>query len=174
MVTALSIKLDELVGPIIQRTATERHDGGHQWIRLRHRPLSAITSVTEYSSGVATVLTAEDLATAGDYQAERDNEGLLTGYLFRRSGFGDTLWAAGRQNIAVVATAGRYADTAAAAGSRFAEAARLTLKALWRAEMNGTQNLDEFDVPTASFPTSMIPQVARDLLVDQMQRTFVG
>lgn len=174
LVTAVSLKLDELVGPVIQRTVTERHHGGFGQILLRRRPVTSISSIVEYRSGTATTLTAETISAQGDYLAELadDDSGLLSGMVYRRSGFTDTYWPAGRQNIVVTCLAGRFADITAAAGSRFAQAARLSVKANWAGELNGVQNVGEYDVPMASFPTVTIPKAAVDLLADQVQ--YVG
>jgi len=175
LVTAISLKIDEMCGPVIQRSVTERLDGGHPWVKLRRRPLSAISSVIEYASGVATTLTAETLTVEGQYLAERrdDDAALYTGFLWRRSGFYDTCWAYGRQNVVVVATAGRYADVDSAASSIFAKAARLAVKASWGGELNGVQNIGEYDVPVASFPGAVLPKVAVDLLAAEMQQAFI-
>lgn len=174
LVTAISLKIDELCGPVIQRSVTERLDGGFSWVKLRRRPLSAISSVTEYASGVATTLTAETLTAEGQYLAERrdDDAALYTGFLWRRSGFYDTCWAYGRQNVVVVATAGRYVDTDAAEDSIFAKAARLAVKASWAGELNGIQSVGEYDLPVATFPGAVLPKVAVDLLAAEMQQAF--
>jgi len=171
LITAVSLKLDELVGPIIQRTVTERHNGGFAQILLRRRPVTSISSIVEYRSGTATTLTAETVSAQGDYLAELadDDSGLLSGMVYRRSGFADTYWPAGRQNVVVTMLAGRFADIPAAAGSRFAQAARLAVKANWAGELNAVQNLGEYDVPMASFPTVTIPKAAVDMLADQVQ-----
>ena len=174
LLTAVSLKLDELVGPIIQRSVTERLDGGRQYVRLRRWPVASVTSVTEYLVGAATTLSAETLTAAGTYLAERspDDSTLYTGVVWRRVGFNNSWFPAGKQNVVITATAGRFADVSAAAGSRFAQAARMAVKANWAGELNAIQNVNEYDVPMASFPTITIPRVAVDMLADQVQ--YVG
>ena len=58
-VSAVSNAIDELVGPVVQRTITgERHEGGTSEIRLRRSPVSSITTVKVWQRGVSTTLTA--------------------------------------------------------------------------------------------------------------------
>lgn len=171
LVTAVSTRLDELVGPIVRRTVTEHHDGGCSEILLRRRPVASITSVTEYAAGVATVLTAETVSAAGTYVApgDPDNDGLLSGTVVRRSGFADAWFPAGRGNVVVVHVAGRYASTADVAGTRYHEAALLMLRTAWQSDLNSTTVVGEYEVPQMAFPSVAVPQAVRDLLADQLQ-----
>lgn len=171
IVTAVSLKLDELVGPIIRRNVTERHDGGKQYVRLRRWPVTSVTSVTEYLTGTANVLTAETLTAAGTFLAERspDDSTLYTGVVWRRSGFNNSWFPPGKQNVVVVSSVGRFDTMSDAQGSDYAQAARIAVKANWAGELNGVQNLGEYDVPQASFPSVIIPKAAIDLLADQVQ-----
>jgi hypothetical protein len=171
-VSAISQKIDELVGPVVQRTVTgEQVDGcGGPWVHLRRRPVVSITSVTSYERGTPTVLTAETLVAAGGYVAEKweDDPTLLSGRLWRRSNWLYDRWTPG-STVVVTYVAGRYATTAAVAGTRFWQAAALTLKSVWRAEESTTQVVDEYELAATAIPGFLIPNAARDLLADQLQ-----
>lgn len=173
-VTAISNRLDELVGPIVQRpVAGERLHGGHSRVRVRRWPVAEFTAVAEYQSGVATVLAAEALDVEGGYYAEPWDEDptLLSGRLLRRSGFSDSCWATGRGNVVVSYTAGRYPDTAAVRGTRYYQAAVITLKSLWRGEEDVVAMVNDFDQAVTFTPNAGIPKVVLDLLQDQVQQS---
>jgi hypothetical protein len=125
VVSAASQWLDEVVGPVVRRTITnEAHQSPSGTVWLRHRPVSSISTVTEWSAGGATVLTSETASTAGTYLAD-----LSAGTLRRRSGWGDVWWNA--TSVVVTYTAGRFADTADV-DARFKEAAVVMLQHLWQ------------------------------------------
>ena len=167
--SAVSAVLDELVGPVVQRTVTgERHAGGVDRVCLRRRPVGSVSSVKVWQSGVSTTLTAETLSTAGGYVAELDPDDptLLSGVLLRRSSWSTLCWESG--TVEVTYSAGRYADTAAVKGSRFHTAAVLTLKSVWRGEEDTVGVVNDFDQPQTAIPTFMVPRAARELLADQL------
>lgn len=169
-VTAISHRFDEVFGPVVKRTITgERVDGGCDVVLLRRRPVAEITSVTTYSAGVATVLTAESLVAVGDYYAEpdRDDPTLLSGRLFARSGWMDSWWPAGRQNVVVDYVAGRFENTAAVKDTVWYQAAALTLKSLWRGEEDTIAVVNDYEQPQTAIPTFAIPNVAVELLAGE-------
>jgi hypothetical protein len=175
-VSAVSQRLDELVGPIVQRTITgEQIEVGCGSVRLRRWPVTSITSVTVWSQGVSEVLTAETLAASGGYRAERwaDDQALLSGRLSRRSNWSDSPWSHG-STVVVTYVAGRYATTAAVKGTRYWQAAALTLKSVWRAEESTTQVIDEYELSATAIPGFMVPNTVKELLADQIQYTGVG
>ena len=168
-ITAVSNRIDALVGPVVHRTVTgERHDPRGASIWLRRRPVASISSVTEYTAGVAAVLTAESLTVAGDYRVDQyeDDATMLSGRLSRRSGFTNGWWMSGRP-VTVTYVAGRYATTTAAKDSRFYLAAVLTLKSLWRAEVDSVAVVNDYDQVQVPMPGFAIPNAARELLIDQ-------
>lgn len=169
-ITAVSRRLDEACGAIVTRgEVTEYHDGGHGTVRLKH-PASAFTSVTEYQGSSAVTLTRETVGTepADGYYAEphAPDRTLFSGRLVRRSGGKDYGFYAGRGNVAVVYTAGRYADTASV-DRRFKEAALIMLRNLVGASEPTTVTLDEFDTPGGRYPTFAVPNAVRQLLWDE-------
>lgn len=177
-VTAVSERLDRACGPIVRRAVTEYLDGGTWAVRTATAPIFSFTSVTEWSGESSSVLTLETNAAAGTYLAEsfavNDPAGLYSGRLVRRSGRANVGWKLGSRNVVVVASAGRYATTAAAANSRFAQAARILLKHLWSAETLNVGQVDGFDTPFPSFPRTM-PMVIRQLLsADWREALVVG
>lgn len=175
-VSAISLRLDELVGPIVQRTITgEQHQGGCRTVRLRRRPVASISAVATWTAGASTAVTAESLNTEGGYLAEpwAEDPTFLSGVLTKRSGWSNSWWDTG-STVVVTYVAGRFEDTEAVKGSRFWQAAALTLKSLWRAEEATTVVVDEYDLPATAIPGFLIPTAARDLLADQIQFTGVA
>jgi len=169
-VTAVSLAIDELVGPVVRRTVTgEQHPGGCGHVRLRRTPISSVTTVTVWDAGISTTLTGETLSVAGGYLAEQDGDDptLLPGKLRRRSSWTSILWEYGTVEVTYVA--GRYATTSAVRGSRFHTAAVLTLKSVWQGEADTVAVVNEYEQPVSAFPRVVIPQAAKDLLSDQIQ-----
>lgn len=123
-ITAVSQRVDDLCGPVVIRTITdELHDANGSLIFLDYSPVSSVTTVTEYVSGTGTVLTAEDIDTAGGYL-------LRDGILSRRSGFYSTSW---NGRIKVTYEAGRFADSPSV-DAKFKLAAGTILRRLWARE----------------------------------------
>lgn len=169
-VTAVSLAIDELVGPVVRRTVTgEQHPGGCGHVRLRRTPISSVTTVKVWDAGISTTLTGETLSVAGGYLAEQDggDPTLLSGTLRRRSSWTSILWEYGTVEVTYVA--GRYATTSAVRGSRFHTAAVLTLKSMWQGETDTVAVVGEYEQPISAFPRVVIPQAAKDLLSDQIQ-----
>ena len=169
-VTAISNAVDELVGPVVARTVTgERQPGGCSAVWLRRTPVLSVSTVKVWSGGVSTTLTAETLSAAGDYLAEQDPDDptRLSGVLLRRSSWSSMLWECG--TVEVTYSAGRYANTAAVAGTRFHTAAVQALKNMWQGDVDSTAVLNEYDQPVSAFPASALPRGVRDLLADQIQ-----
>ena len=169
-VTAVSLAIDELVGPVVRRTVTgEQHPGGCDRVRLRRTPISSVTTVKVWDAGISTTLTGETLSVAGGYLAEQDGDDptLLSGVLLRRSSWSSIPWEHGTVEVTYVA--GRYATTSAVRGSRFHTAAVLTLKSVWQGEADTVAVVGEYEQPISAFPRVVIPQAAKDLLADQIQ-----
>lgn len=159
-ITAVSLRIDQVAGPVVVRTITaEMHDGGGPTIQLRHYPVSSIVSVTEYVNITGTVLAAETVGvatTANDYHLSA-RYGVLT----RRSGGADTYWSAGRDRVAVSYVAGRFTSTATVS-QMFKTAATMTLAHWWRRE----QSSDPMTAYQRSHGLS-IPRVVKELLGDE-------
>lgn len=172
-ITAVSLRLDKLIGPVVRRTVTaEKHDGGSHQIFLRHHPNTSITNVTEYAGTVATSLSAETSTTkpadaylVDDYEPDAS---LLSNIVRRRSGDADATFATGRKNIEVTYVPGRFADTASC-DERTKKAAALMLINLWRSQQDSTGTVGEFDVPQNIFPTFAIPRAVRQMYDGEIQ-----
>lgn len=172
-VTSVSRRLDDAIGPVVQRSVTVRRDGGRPTIWLTPRPVAAFTTVTEYNqAGVATVLVAEDEDTkpidaylASPYKSDAT---LFSGRLYRRRSGSDGWFASGRSNVVVAYTAGRAADTAEVAPI-YKQAAQIMLANLWRSQEQSTASLGEFDVPAQNFPRFAVPNAVKELLADEWQ-----
>jgi len=120
--SAISELLDDLCGPVVVRSVTETVDIFGPLVFLTQWPVSLVTTVTEFSAGVGTALTAESTTVSGDY-LERN------GILSRRSSWSTVRWS-GTQ-VTVVYTAGRYATTAVV-GAKFKKAASEILTGNWQ------------------------------------------
>ena len=100
--------VEYITGPVLSRTVTEQRNGGQPSLTLRSTPVIGITSVTEYSSATATVLTQAAnpaAATVSSYTFDASS-GTLTR---RTSGGAARDFAAGDRNIVIAYTAGRGA-----------------------------------------------------------------
>ncbi|WP_017974365.1 hypothetical protein [Actinopolyspora halophila] len=189
-VTAVSQRLDLLVGPIVQRPVDEEpHDGGndtsysglvsrpavgdgHESVFLDFFPISSITSVSEYVDGAETVLTRETptVKPAEGYVVSRfgADASLLSNKLMRRKQGRRARFAAGTGNVVASYVAGRAADTASVP-QRYKVCAGLMLQNLWRSQQDSTGSVNEFDVPQSYFPRWAIPKSVQQLLHGEIQ-----
>lgn len=172
-ITGVSELLDRHVGPIVQRAVTdEAHDGASGVIRTRLYPVAAWTSVTEYSGGVATVLTAETnlLQPASSYLAGRygPDPTLYSGVLWRREAGYAATYATGVGNVVVSYIAGRYANTAAVT-ELFKRAAALTLQNIWNAQRPSLAQVGDFEIPQSNWPRFAIPNAVQEMLASEWQ-----
>lgn len=173
LVTAVSRRLDRLVGPVVVRSVTDEYaDASGCSLELAYGPVTAISSVVEYQGTSSVTLTAETAGTqpTDGYAAERykPSPGLLSGVLVRRCGGSDTYWWAGTGNVKVNYLAGRVSATTTV-DPRHKEAAALMLRNLWRSYENTVGGVDQYDVPIQSFPTFAVPKAVRDLLSEEIQ-----
>src|SRR5437868_6897514 len=73
-ITAVSRRLDDLCGPIVERTVTdEPHNGGRVRIFL-DAPISSVTTVKEYSGTTLTTLTEESVTSQTSNQFVIDED----------------------------------------------------------------------------------------------------
>lgn len=176
LITAVSRRLDDGIGPVVRRAATHRASGGRRILELPLGPVYSVTSVTEYQGTSAVTVTEETLGTSPSdgWAGERydPDPTLYSGLLVRRSGGSDMCWYPGQGNVQVVYTAGRAADTSAV-DARHKEAAILMLRNLWRSYETSVGGVDEYDVPVGSFPTFAVPRAVKELLAREWQ-THVG
>lgn len=133
LITGMSRRFDDLFGPVVLRSVTETHFPDHYGdgrVFLRQAPASrtsatTITSVTEYTSGSAQALTAEAVTNSTSNNFFLDTR---LGVVARRSKWRTVPFAS--QNVVVVYSAGRYANTAAV-DKKFKEAAKAYLQTIW-------------------------------------------
>lgn len=170
-ITAVSQRLDQACGPIVQRTVTGEvlEGGGHEaWVKFG--PVFSWTTVAEYSGTVAQVLDPEDYDTqpAYGYVAQRGGTptSVYSGRLSRRSAGGSLVFPVGPEAVRVTYVAGRYVDTAGV-DALFKEAAAVMLQNAWRPQEAAVQSLGEFDVPAQNFPRFGIPNYVRDMLAEE-------
>ena len=175
-ITGVSMAIDGVVGPVVVRTITdELHDGGDGLGRgrifLRYHPVNSVTTVTEYASTTAQVLTAESNSTK---PASAYNVDLKAGVISRRGGGGYSRFPVGVDNIKVTYIAGRFADTASV-DANFKRAAEITLLHNWRREQGqGTVSFNELQSDDPLTPTFAIPRAALQFLPREGLAPLVG
>ncbi len=177
VVTALSRKLDHLVGPVVTRTisneihefATYRDWDTRDTIEFDFCPVSQIITVTNYLGTTPTVLDSQTAGTSpsNGYYAEtyKPDSSLLSGIITRKTGlypypFGDL--------VAVTYIAGRYTSTTNV-DARFKEAAGVMLRNSWRAYQQSTAPYGQFDVPQQTFPGFGVPNYVLEILSDEIK-----
>ena len=172
VVTAVSLRLDEAVGPIVRRTITgETRVGvaGCRTIELSRWPVVSISSLVEYDeSGSSTTLTAETPSTKPSDgfrltpTTAEPELGLYRPLVERRSsGRPDTF----EETVVATYVAGRFVNTAGV-DERYKEAARIVLVNVWQRVLTGTITFDDAEVPRYPFPRFAIPRSAFELLRD--------
>lgn len=172
-VTAVSTRLDQLIGPVVSRSiAGEVHDGGYGSVFLEHYPVLSVTSVTEYDGATARTLSEESPGTqpTDGYLSARykPDPTLRSQRIYRRRNGSDERFPAGRLNVEVSYDAGRFATTADV-GQRYKIGAALMLKNLWRSQQSSVGELGQFDVPQSNFPTFAVPRAVREMFTGEIQ-----
>lgn len=176
VITAMSGRLDELVGPVVQRTITDEvidtGCSGDVWVR--RWPVTSWTSVIEYDdAGNSTTLTEEtyDTKPTDAFLPERSATPTApyNGHLHRRESGSPHEFA---QTLVVTYLAGRF-PVVGDVDARFKEAAIVSLQNWWRSRQLSIAPLDQpegFDVPFATFPRFAVAHAVKDLLADEVQR----
>lgn len=177
-VAAVTAKIEEHAGPVLQRTITSEqvqvNPDDRSVVRVQSWPVNAWTTVTEYNAtGTSTTLTAEDYDTKPDngYRPRRVEfgTGTYTGHLERRNGSAAGLFPSDGW-LVVTYTAGRYATLTEAGAERFKTCARLALKNLWRAFESSVVEIDGYDMPYQSWPSKYaLPDSVKALLGDDLR-----
>lgn len=135
MVTAVSARIDELVGPVVNRTVTEYHDGGGA-VRPRQTPVSSVTTLKYWDGSTITSYTQDTWGVAGNangFFVEQSGAYPHDAWIFRRSGGTSCDFPAGHRALELVYVAGRAADTASV-DERYKECAAEVLRRLWDRE----------------------------------------
>lgn len=135
MVTAVSARIDEIVGPVVNRTVTEYHDGGGV-IRPRQTPVSSVTTLKHWDNSTLTTYTADTWGVAGNtngYIIEKSGSYPHDAVIYRRSSGSSVAWPEGHRCLELVYVAGRAATTAAVE-DRYKECAAEVLRRLWDRE----------------------------------------
>ncbi len=138
MVTAVSVRIDELVGPVVNRAVTEYHDGGGV-IRPRQTPVSTVTTLKYWNGSTTTTYTADTWGQAGNangYIIEKSGSYPHDAIIYRRSSGSSVAWPDGHRCIELVYVAGRAATTALV-DARYKECAAEVLRRLWDREASG-------------------------------------
>jgi hypothetical protein len=169
-VSAVSRRLDRLVGPVVRRAVTDEEIETHCFrsVEVSKPPVSSFASVFEYTR-VGATSTALVQQTPGVWPQDgyyapryRPDPALYSGELRRTwQGYGRYF----EDLVVVTYTAGRV-DSTAAVGEEFKEAALVTIKNWWRQheQQVATMGGGEFELPQRNFPTFAVPRAARQLL----------
>ena len=176
-ITGVSRRIDTLCGAVVNRTITnETHwCGAGAFIDLKYRPVSSVTTVTEYdASGASTSLTAETVSSKPADGFLLDTTPLVPYRVYRRSGGGPYLFPAGG-SVVVTYVAGRYANTTAV-DEVFKRAAAIMLAQLWRREQGiGSETFGSVtDFPGQIVPTFAVPRAVLDLLAAHLRPVGVA
>lgn len=161
-ISAMSERIDDLCGPVVQRPFTEAVTGGGWSVILDAAHVATVTSVVEYSNGVGTTVEADavDLLNPSGYVLE-DLAG--TTVLRRRSGGTPFRWVAGHRNIVVAGTAGRF-PTTDDVSPKFKTAAGAILRRFHSREASswstGGQPFESPAAPGSGFFRAVDPMVA--------------
>ena len=135
MVTAVSGRIDALVGPVVNRTVTEYHSGGGV-IRPRQTPVASVTTL-RHADGVTITSYTEDVwgeaANADGFYVERSGYYPHDTRILRRSGGTNVAWLTGHSSLELVYVAGRAATTATVT-ERYKEVAIECMRRLWDRE----------------------------------------
>lgn len=135
-VTAISARIDDLCGPVVQRTVTEYHDGGACAIWPHQTPVASVTTLKEWDGSTLTTLTKDSFGAAGNpngfwfAQSSSFPHGTV---IERRSSGSPTRFLSGHGNIELVYLAGRAASTEDVS-EKFKMAAATIIRRLWKRE----------------------------------------
>lgn len=136
MNSAVSGRLDELVGPVVNRTVTEYHDGGQATIWPRETPVSSVTTLRHWDGTTTTAYTEDtwgSAANANGFLVEQSGSYPHDARIYRRASGSNVLWPSGHRSIQLVYVAGRAATTAAVS-ARYKECAAEVIRRLWDRE----------------------------------------
>lgn len=158
IVTAVSARLDQIIGATMARTVVAELDGGVRHLRLPMWPILTVTSVIEWDGTTQRTLTAENRAApaADNYLLRSAKWGVLTRRRTGSSGY----WACGDANVIVTYQAGR--TSADRDLQRIKRAAAICVRHVWEQERTiGSTGVGE--TPPRSFS---IPKRALELVAD--------
>jgi hypothetical protein len=174
MVTAVSVRIDELVGPVVNRAVTEYHDGGGV-IRPRQTPVSSVTTLKHWDGSTMNTYTADTWGVAGNtngYFLEKSGSYPHDVIIYRRSSGCSVDFPLGHRSLELVYVAGRAATTAAV-DARYKECAAEVLRRLWDREASGWARApDPFGADTVSSRFfKAFDYVVAEMLGDEMKIT---
>lgn len=175
-ITAVSQRIDDLCGPVVQRTITgETHDGGAAYIFPVHTPVVSVTSIAQYLSGTATTLTAETVSSSTSSNYLLTDAGTHASLVRRRSSWSDSVFPAGRANVVITYVAGRFANTAGVS-PKFKQGAAKMLSVMWKGDQGaGTVTfgapVDDGDLGIIGFA---IPRAVLELLAEEIRPRVVA
>ena len=166
MVTAISTRIDEMCGPVVNRTVTEYHDGGLATIWPRQTPVSSVTTLEHWDGATTTTFTEDTWGTAGNvdgFLVEQSGSYAHDSRIYRRSSGSNALWPSGHRTIRLVYVAGRAATTDDVS-AKFKECAADILRRAWTREAGawarGGDPFLEAGAGTTGFFKAIDPMIA--------------
>lgn len=135
MVSAVSARIDELVGPVVQRSVTEYHDGGGV-IFPRQTPVSSVTTLKSWDGTTVTTYTLDTWGVAGNadgFIVETSGSYPHDAKIVRRTSGTSVDFPSGHRSLELVYVAGRAASTETV-DARYKEAAAEIVRRLWDRE----------------------------------------
>lgn len=168
-ITGMSRIIDDKCGPVVARSVTELHNGGCVQLRPFTTPIFSVSTLTEYVDTADTVLSAESNVSkpADGYLLDRDKATSHNVKIVRRSSGSDASFPAGRRNVELVVSAGRYADTASV-DAKFKVAGGSILRRLWDREAGAwARGADPFDQAPGSRFFEAVMHVVKEQLADE-------
>ncbi len=170
-ITGVSERLDQVCGPIVQRTiADELHDGSTSTIWLKETPVASITTLTEYDGTTATVLTRQTPGTQpSNGYVLYDTQGKIV-----RTTLGN-VWKfpRGFQCIKVTYVAGRYTTTNTVT-DLFKQAAATFLSHVWQMEQGMGSDLFPTYEGGQRVVTWSLPKRVLDMLGDETKTDAIA
>lgn len=178
IITAVSQRVAEMCGPVVNVARSELYDGGGFELTLRNAAWSPTASL-----GTVTVVEYDTAGTAGTLTAETQTSKPAAGFLVvadeatisRRSSGAYATFAAGRRNVLVGYTTGRAANTAAVS-PKFKQAAIITINHIWQGlgAQSTAARAGAADGMPYGLPPWALPKAAIDLLHGETIQLGVG
>lgn len=174
-ISAVSERIDDLCGPVVQRTIQdETHDGGTPAVVFDELYGASAESVLEYQHTTETELTEETNASKPADAYLLDQVGAGVTYLRRRTAGTDSRFPSGRRNVVVTYTAGRY-ETTDAVAAKFKIAVGAILRRLWQRDQGAwSTGSDPFDAQASVGFFKAIDPMVHEFLEDELRPPAVA
>ncbi len=179
MISAISARIDEICGPVVEREVTEYHAGGREVIRPRQTPVSSVTTLRHWNGSSITVYTQDEWGeppSADGFLLEQSGSYAHDARIVRQSSGTHVCWLDGHRSIELVYVAGRAADTDSVS-PKFKLCAETILRRAWDREAGawarGADPFQETAGGSSRFFKAIDPMV-REFLADEMKPAAIA